>query len=337
MLLNAFQQTGRVTAAHCFAATTTTRSEDESGRTIPRIVFIKQQRVPHNNSGNKKGKVLHKQHTQNNEHRSSSRRNKQQDKIENHFYNDIIQHMTAAAVQRKQHALTISTPTTTLEEDALINSGQLASMDDLICNFGKERIEREFTWVYVNSDWEDVFDWHYKVFAQCDDGGLYLVTSRRGAIDLLPKRQRISWTAETATVMHMCIHRFFGLNDDMWKLARCSRKNTHRGRCLRREAFTHLMAITQTIYHIDHWHNSTDDPEDLMDIAKLVTDRWRMTMRRDHESIGQDEDGLKGLEMFLRQLEDNWKKSESNVFLKGRFQFRWKGFDDSSSSARCKK
>lgn len=119
--------------------------------------------------------------------------------------------------------------------------------------------------------------------------------------------------------MHVAIDDFFHINREMW--ARVYKKEKHGNT---RTAFTHLMAIMMVIYQVDIWHNRTDDKEYLLKIAKLITIRWRSVLRRDDSNLGQNADGRRGIEMFMKQIESNWSESKSNYFLQNKFQFFWR-------------
>ena len=179
------------------------------------------------------------------------------------------------------------------------------------------------TWVFVRKDWETIFERYYILFSQCDDGGIHLITQENLTspdnhfLKEIPVRDNIRWDNETSSIMHVAIHHFFHYNREMWAQSR--KLPDHKVL-----AFTHLMAITMVIYQIDYWHNHTTDVEDLVDIAKMISLRWRGVLRRSSSTIGQDENGRRGIEMFMRQLENNWKESRSNQLLGNKFKLVWR-------------
>lgn len=142
----------------------------------------------------------------------------------------------------------------------------------------------------------------------------------------VPDIGKVTWTRLSSRSMQRCILFFLRMNESMWKVQKYKRNE--------KTAFTHLVAITKAMYHIDHWHDSrtaTDTEvgncersmKDLLDIGRRLSTRWTYVLALSNERIGQDVDGRKGLLLFMEQLEENWEKSHSNEALGGQFQFRF--------------
>jgi len=267
-------------------------------------------------------------------HRQRCSKNQPQKQRRSNGYDIFIsmtQKIQETAISREQVAISISEPTLTGLEEEKLKNGSLTE-ERHISSWTEKRLKSERTWIYVHPDYEGVYQRYYSMLAFADKGGMELAESMNDAQDndnneesasskiVLPELKygmKVIWDCHTSYCMQECIASLLETNEVEWKKNRQVRDE--------KMAFTHLVALTMVMYHIDHWHNVTENPEEeLVELAKWFSDRWRYVLSYSNERLGLDEETRRGLLMFMTQIEQNWKESSANNVLGGKFQFKFR-------------
>ena len=260
-----------------------------------------------------------RRHAKNNTKLALTTKAPRNEQIGDEIYDELTRFVEETAKSQNQIAISISEPTMTINEESQ-RKKSLLTPEELIRSWTLRRIQRDRTWVYVDKDYPNIYRKYCTVVA-CAKETNDIATDDENMVD---NKRIILWDKQASINMLKCILCLLDNNDKKWAVAMREwedRKETN----IARNAFTRLMALSKVVYQINHWHNSANDPKDLLNLCQRFSTRWRKVLALPDELIGQDSDGQRGLHVFMKQMENNWNESVLNKKLKGRFQFQFQG------------
>ena len=241
-----------------------------------------------------------------------------------------------------QIALSICEPSLSKNEIRMINSS-ICNLDEIIKSWSTERLLKERRWIYVEENFEDIYMRIFKfiVFAdnvmdvfddyeseyeeqETEEDSFKLWDENVCPMSSvhLPQYGKVSWTSESSYNMQECIFSFLDGLGEQWKSLLRKKENGIEAVEDLKQFFTKLVALTLVMYNIDHWHSGAkivDD--DLCDIARLLSIRWKKILCYSDEDLGLDKDGRNGVLALMLHLEHYFISSPANITLKGKFKF----------------
>ena len=241
-----------------------------------------------------------------------------------------------------QVALSICEPSLSKDEEKMIGSNT-CNIDEIIKSWSIERLLKERRWIYVEENYKDIYMRIFKFIAFADnvmdvfddyeseyedqeteedsfklwDENVCPMSSVR-----LPQDGKVSWTSESSYNMQECIFSFLDGLGEQWKSVLRKKENGIEASKDFKQFFTKLVALTLVMYNIDHWHSGAKIiDEDLCDIARLLSIRWKKILSYSNEDLGLDMDGRNGVLALMLHLEHYFISSPANITLRGKFKF----------------